>query len=122
MMRFLLRHGAVRLIGGRAIPALMLIDLAMLANRARRNPIVDRNLRRGAAAEARARVAAMSDRSGEWAARRRAWETERLNPARERAPERKGSFSTISDMPIDPLYGPWSASETDALETVGLPG
>ncbi|MFL5673440.1 MAG: methylmalonyl-CoA mutase [Chloroflexota bacterium] len=64
----------------------------------------------------------MSDRSGEWAARRRAWETERLDPARERAPERKGSFSTISDMPIDPLYGPWSASETDALETVGLPG
>ncbi|MFL5673439.1 MAG: hypothetical protein ACJ779_00380 [Chloroflexota bacterium] len=50
MMRFLLRHGAVRLIGGRAIPALMLIDLAMLANRARRNPIVDRNLRRGAGA------------------------------------------------------------------------
>src|SRR3954464_13090551 len=64
----------------------------------------------------------MSDRSGEWAARRRAWETERLDPARERAPERKGSFSTISDMPIDALYGPWSASETDPLETVGLPG
>ena len=47
MMRFLLRHGAVRLIGGRAVPALMLIDLAMLANRARKVPVVDRNLRRG---------------------------------------------------------------------------
>ena len=47
MMRFLLRHGAVRLIGGRAVPALMLIDLAMLANRTRKVPVVDRNLRRG---------------------------------------------------------------------------
>jgi len=50
MMRFLLRHGAVRLIGGRAVPALMLIDLAMLANRTRKVPFVDRNLRRGAGA------------------------------------------------------------------------
>ena len=50
MMRFLLRHGAVRLIGGRAVPALMLIDLAMLANRARQVPVVDRNLRRGVGA------------------------------------------------------------------------
>ena len=58
----------------------------------------------------------MTDRSGEWAARRRAWETERLDPARERAPERKRSFSTISDMPIEPLYGPWSASEVDPLD------
>ena len=47
MMRFLLRHGAVRLIGGRAVPALMLIDLAMLANRTRKVPVVDRTLRRG---------------------------------------------------------------------------
>ena len=50
MMRFLLRHGAVRLIGGRAVPALMLIDLAMLANRTRKVPVVDRNLRRGVGA------------------------------------------------------------------------
>ena len=64
----------------------------------------------------------MTDRSGEWAARHRAWETERLDPARERAPERKRSFSTISDMPIEPLYGPWSASEADPLDAIGLPG
>src|SRR4051795_3962986 len=64
----------------------------------------------------------MTDRSGEWAARHRAWEAERLDPARKRSPERKRSFSTISDMPIDPLYGPWSASETDALETLGARG
>src|SRR6476659_4487372 len=64
----------------------------------------------------------MTDRSGEWAARRRAREGDRLDPGRERAAERKRSFSTISDMPIEPLYGPWSASEVDPLEAIGLPG
>jgi hypothetical protein len=53
MLRFLLRHGAVRMIGGRAVPVLMLWDLAMLANRARKIPVVDRGLRRGAAATGR---------------------------------------------------------------------
>lgn len=62
MMRFLLRHGAVRLIGGRAVPALMLIDLAMLANRARKVPVVDRNLRRGAGALGRKANQAMTGR------------------------------------------------------------
>ena len=52
MLRFLLRHGAVRMIGGRAVPVLMLWDIAMLANRARKIPVVDRGLRRGAAAAA----------------------------------------------------------------------
>ncbi|MFL5714441.1 MAG: methylmalonyl-CoA mutase family protein, partial [Chloroflexota bacterium] len=64
----------------------------------------------------------MTDRSGEWAARHRAWEAERLEPARDRTPERKRSFSTISDMPIAPLYGPWSASDADPLDAIGLPG
>ena len=53
MMRLLLRHGLVRLIGGRAVPALMLIDLALLANRARKVPVVDEALRRGAGAAQR---------------------------------------------------------------------
>ena len=52
MLRFLLRHGAVRMIGGRAVPVLMLWDAALLANRVRRIPVVDRGLRRGAAAAA----------------------------------------------------------------------
>jgi len=60
MMRFLLRHGAVRLIGGRAVPALMLIDIAMLANRARQVPVVDRNLRRGVGAARRRAASAMA--------------------------------------------------------------
>ncbi|HLO36649.1 MAG TPA: hypothetical protein VK194_11220 [Candidatus Deferrimicrobium sp.] len=62
MVRFLLRHGAVRLIGGRAVPALMLVDLALLANRARRVPIVDRNLRRGVGAARRGAESAITDR------------------------------------------------------------
>jgi len=47
MFRFIARHGLVRLIGGRAVPALLVWDLAMLANRARQIPVVERNLRRG---------------------------------------------------------------------------
>src|SRR4029077_19335348 len=70
----------------------------------------------------RARVAAMTDRSADWAARRRAWETERLAPALERAPERRTRISTISDATIERLYGPWSLPEADLLDTVGFPG
>ncbi len=54
----------------------------------------------------------MSERStskpSDVASRRAAWEAERLDPALRRAPERKARFSTISDMPIERLYGPWS--------------
>jgi hypothetical protein len=50
MLRFVMRHGLVRLIGGRAVPALYVWDLVVLANRARRIPVVDRGLRRGAGA------------------------------------------------------------------------
>jgi hypothetical protein len=48
MLRFLVRHGAVRLIGRRALPALIVWDVAVLANRARQIPLVDRGLRRSA--------------------------------------------------------------------------
>jgi len=64
----------------------------------------------------------MTDRSAEWAARRRAWQAERLDPALQRAPERRGRFSTISDMPIETLYGPWSLAEDDPLRDIGFPG
>ncbi|HEY7132627.1 MAG TPA: methylmalonyl-CoA mutase family protein [Candidatus Limnocylindrales bacterium] len=43
-----------------------------------------------------------------WSARKRAWEAKRLQPAIDRAPERKPRFSTISDTTVDRLYGPWS--------------
>ncbi|TFG67875.1 MAG: methylmalonyl-CoA mutase [Thermomicrobiales bacterium] len=64
----------------------------------------------------------MTDRPADWAERRRAWEAERLRPALDRAPERRPRFSTISDLPIESLYGPWSAEEGDALDQIGLPG
>ena len=53
--------------------------------------------------------------------RREAWRRERLDPALARSPERKPRFSTISDLPIDGLYGPWSLG-ADAEERIGLPG
>src|SRR4051812_9745198 len=64
----------------------------------------------------------MTDRSADWAARRRAWETERLASALERAPERRERFSTIGDTSVERLYGPWSSPESDPLRDVGLPG
>ena len=66
----------------------------------------------------------MTDRPADWAARRRAWQRDRLDPALERAAERRPRFSTISDMPIDGLYGPWSLDEAgiDPLRDIGFPG
>ena len=52
MLRFLVRHGIVRVVGRRAVPVLLIWDVAILANKARQIPIVDRSLRRGAAAAA----------------------------------------------------------------------
>ncbi len=49
MLKFVMRHGLVRLIGGRAVPLMWSWDVAVLANRARRIPVVDRDLRTGAA-------------------------------------------------------------------------
>ena len=49
----------------------------------------------------------MTDRP-DWDVRRPTWEAERLAPAAQRAPERRTRFSTISDMEVDRLYGPWS--------------
>src|SRR6187551_2089525 len=64
----------------------------------------------------------MTDRSAEWAARRRAWEAERLGPALDRAPERRDRFSTIGDTTVEGLYGPWSLPDADPMDSIGLPG
>ena len=48
-----------------------------------------------------------------WSARRRAWDTARLGPALERTPELRPRFSTISDVEIERLYGPWSLEGHD---------
>jgi methylmalonyl-CoA mutase N-terminal domain/subunit len=64
----------------------------------------------------------MTDRSADWAARRRAWESARLGPALGGAPERRTRFSTISDATIERLYGPWSSPDADPQRDVGFPG
>ena len=43
-----------------------------------------------------------------WSAKRRAWEANRLASSSARAPERRTRFSTISDVDVERLYGPWS--------------
>jgi hypothetical protein len=53
MLRFVARHGLVRLIGGRAVPIMLVWDVAVLANKARQIPVVERGLRRGAGAARR---------------------------------------------------------------------
>jgi methylmalonyl-CoA mutase N-terminal domain/subunit len=52
----------------------------------------------------------MTDRP-DWSERRRRWRIERLEPSLARAPERRGRFSTISDVGIERLYGPWDWAE-----------
>ena len=52
MWRWIVRYGAIRVVGRRALPVLMIWDAAVMANRVRRIPAVDRTLRRGAAAAA----------------------------------------------------------------------
>ena len=52
MWRWLVRYGAIRVVGRRAVPVLMLWDAAVMANRVRQVPAVDRALRKGAAAAA----------------------------------------------------------------------
>jgi methylmalonyl-CoA mutase N-terminal domain/subunit len=48
----------------------------------------------------------------DWSRRRSDWERERLDKALDRAPERRPRFSTISDVEVERLYGPWSWERT----------
>ena len=57
-----------------------------------------------------------------WSARRRAWEAARLGPALERPGERQARFSTISDVEVERLYGPWSAGAADPIDRISFPG
>jgi methylmalonyl-CoA mutase N-terminal domain/subunit len=58
----------------------------------------------------------------DWSTRRSTWERERLEQALKRAPERKPRFSTISDVEVERLYGPWSWEGFDPEREIGLPG
>jgi methylmalonyl-CoA mutase N-terminal domain/subunit len=55
-------------------------------------------------------VRPMNDRTAPEASSERhaRWRVERLTPALERAPERRSSFTTLGDIEIARLYGPWS--------------
>src|SRR5438477_4125958 len=65
----------------------------------------------------------MSDRgetpAPRWGARRQAWESRRLKPALSRSPERRPRFSTISDVEVERLYGPWDWESTADREPRG---
>ncbi|HEY0444468.1 MAG TPA: methylmalonyl-CoA mutase family protein [Candidatus Limnocylindrales bacterium] len=50
----------------------------------------------------------MSDRDAGWNERRRTWESGALDRAARAGGERRPRFSTISDVEVDRLYGPWS--------------
>lgn len=53
---------------------------------------------------------------------RRRWEETTLRKTLERQPERPSRFTTISDIPIERLYGPEDVAATDPLRDIGLPG
>ncbi len=50
-------------------------------------------------------------------ARHEAWTRERLASALERTPERRQRFSTISDVEVERLYGPWTERDRLQAET-----
>src|SRR5207253_8268264 len=51
-----------------------------------------------------------------WQRRRDKWASERAKSALDGAPERRRRFSTISDVEVDRLYGPWSWSPESGAE------
>ncbi len=64
----------------------------------------------------------MSDRRDAWSDRRRAWHIERLAPSLDRLPERRARFSTMGDLPVEGLYGPWDWDAAPTGERTGPGG
>jgi methylmalonyl-CoA mutase, N-terminal domain len=58
----------------------------------------------------------------EIAAQQHQWETEVLEPARQRLPERQERFVTSSGMPMQPLYTPLDGDASAYLEQLNFPG
>jgi len=50
------------------------------------------------------------------------WEKNGYQPSGEQSPERLPRFSTVSDMPINPLYTPQDISQMNYLHDIGFPG
>jgi methylmalonyl-CoA mutase N-terminal domain/subunit len=59
------------------------------------------------------------DETHRWSARRQAWRVERLEPSLARLPERRRRFSTLGDLPVAGLYGPWSLAGGEPEEAAG---
>jgi methylmalonyl-CoA mutase, N-terminal domain len=57
-----------------------------------------------------------------WSERRRRWQIERLDPALARLPERREQFSTLGDLPVQGVYGPWDLADGGAGEPTGPGG
>ncbi|HET7027256.1 MAG TPA: methylmalonyl-CoA mutase family protein [Candidatus Limnocylindrales bacterium] len=57
-----------------------------------------------------------------WSRKHAQWAAERLAPAIDRSPERRRRFSTISDVEVDRLYGPWSWQTTPEGDVRGPGG
>jgi methylmalonyl-CoA mutase N-terminal domain/subunit len=69
------------------------------------------------------RDASRSASERDWDERRRTWKAQRLDPALARSPERAKRFSTLGDIELEPLYGPWSwPADFEPVRDVGLPG
>ena len=66
----------------------------------------------------------MTDRADDrrWRDGHRRWQAERLDPALRRNPSRQARFSTLSDVEIEPLYGPWSLDDRADGEPAGSGG
>ena len=52
----------------------------------------------------------------------RQWDTEVVEPALARSPERQEAFKTLSGLPVSRLYTPLDRSEDDYLEDLNFPG
>ena len=61
----------------------------------------------------------MTSQADRWAVRRAAWRIERLDPARDRSPERSDPFVTLGDVPLEGVYGPWSLGPSHSKPTAG---
>ena len=53
---------------------------------------------------------------------RQEWDTEVVEPALARSPERQEAFKTLSGLPVSRLYTPLDQSEDDYLEDLSFPG
>ena len=48
--------------------------------------------------------------------------TEAWRQRADAAPKRKGAYKTLSQLPVEPVYGPMDMAETEYLADIGLPG